>query len=53
MSDYMVEQTTGDRAVRYKPIVVGLKNQEQRMGSDFSFSQLLLDTAASGGKFTR
>ncbi|MEG3155740.1 3-hydroxyacyl-CoA dehydrogenase NAD-binding domain-containing protein [Sphingomonas sp. RB1R13] len=34
-------------------IVAGLKNQEQRMGSDFSFSQLLLDTAASGGKFTR
>ena len=34
-------------------IVTGLKNQEQRMGSDFSFSQLLLDTAASGGKFTR
>ena len=24
MSDYMVEQTTGDRAVRYKPIVVAI-----------------------------
>jgi 3-hydroxyacyl-CoA dehydrogenase len=34
-------------------IVAGLKNQEQRMGSDFSFSQLLLDKATSGGKFTR
>jgi 3-hydroxyacyl-CoA dehydrogenase len=34
-------------------IVAGLKIQEQRMGSDFSFSKLLLDKAASGGKFTR
>ncbi len=34
-------------------IVAGLRNQEARMGSDFSFSQLLLDKAASGGKFTR
>ena len=34
-------------------IVAGLRNQEARMGSDFSFSQLLLDMAASGGKFTR
>ncbi|MEO5640580.1 MAG: 3-hydroxyacyl-CoA dehydrogenase NAD-binding domain-containing protein [Sphingomicrobium sp.] len=34
-------------------IVAGLKNQQARMGSDFSFSQLLLDKAASGGKFTR
>ena len=24
MSDYMVEQTTGDAAVRYKPIVVAI-----------------------------
>ena len=34
-------------------IVDGLKNQEARMGSDFSFSQLLLDKAAKGEKFTR
>jgi 3-hydroxyacyl-CoA dehydrogenase len=34
-------------------IVTGLKNQEARMGSDFSFSQLLLDKAAKGEKFTR
>ncbi|HEU0310722.1 MAG TPA: 3-hydroxyacyl-CoA dehydrogenase NAD-binding domain-containing protein, partial [Sphingomicrobium sp.] len=34
-------------------IVSGLKNQEARMGSDFSFSQLLLDKAAKGEKFTR
>ncbi len=34
-------------------IVAGLKNQEARMGSDFSFSQLLLDKAAGGEKFTR
>ncbi len=34
-------------------IVAGLKNQEARMGSAFSFSRLLLDKAAAGEKFTR
>ncbi len=34
-------------------IVEGLKAQEARMGSDFSFSQLLLDKAEKGEKFTR
>lgn len=34
-------------------IVDGLKAQEDRMGGDFSFSQLLLDKAAKGEKFTR
>ena len=34
-------------------IVGGLKEQETRMGSDFSFSQLLLDKAEKGEKFTR
>ncbi|MEO8547978.1 MAG: 3-hydroxyacyl-CoA dehydrogenase NAD-binding domain-containing protein [Sphingomicrobium sp.] len=34
-------------------IVEGLKRQEPRMGSDFSFSKLLLDKAAAGEKFTR
>ena len=34
-------------------IVDGLKAQEARMGGDFSFSQLLLDKAAKGEKFTR
>jgi 3-hydroxyacyl-CoA dehydrogenase len=34
-------------------IVEGLKNQEARMGGDFSFSQLLLDKAERGEKFTR
>jgi len=34
-------------------IVEGLKRQEQRMGSDFSFSQLLLDKAQKGEKLTR
>ncbi len=34
-------------------IVDGLKNQEARMGSDFSFSKLLLDKAAASEKFTR
>jgi 3-hydroxyacyl-CoA dehydrogenase len=34
-------------------IVDGLRRQEQRMGSDFSFSQLLLDKAERGEKFTR
>jgi 3-hydroxyacyl-CoA dehydrogenase len=34
-------------------IVDGLKRQEARMGSDFSFSKLLLDKAAAGEKFTR
>jgi len=34
-------------------IVAGLKNQQTRMGSDFSFSKLLLDKAEKGEKFTR
>ena len=34
-------------------IVEGLKRQEERMGSDFSFSKLLLDKAAKGERFTR
>ncbi len=34
-------------------IVDGLKRQEPRMGGDFSFSQLLLDKAERGEKFTR
>ena len=34
-------------------IVEGLKRQEQRMGTDFSFSKLLLDKAEKGEKFTR
>jgi len=34
-------------------IVEGLRRQEQRMGSDFSFSKLLLDKADKGEKFTR
>ena len=34
-------------------IVNGLKSQEARMGDDFSFSQLLLDKAERGEKFTR
>jgi 3-hydroxyacyl-CoA dehydrogenase len=34
-------------------IVDGLKAQQDRMGSDFSFSQLLLDKAQKGEKFTR
>jgi 3-hydroxyacyl-CoA dehydrogenase len=34
-------------------IVDGLRNQEARMGSDFSFSGLLLDKAEKGEKFTR
>jgi len=34
-------------------IVDGLKRQEERMGSDFSFSQLLLDKAEKGESFTR
>jgi 3-hydroxyacyl-CoA dehydrogenase len=34
-------------------IVEGLKRQEQRMGSDFSFSKLLLDKAEKGEKFGR
>jgi len=34
-------------------IVEGLKRQEERMGSDFSFSQLLLNKAAKGERFTR
>jgi 3-hydroxyacyl-CoA dehydrogenase len=34
-------------------IVEGLKRQEDRMGSDFSFSKLLLDKAEKGEKFSR
>ncbi|MFL6758883.1 3-hydroxyacyl-CoA dehydrogenase NAD-binding domain-containing protein [Sphingomonas sp.] len=34
-------------------IVDGLKRQEQRMKPDFSFSQLLLDKAGKGERFTR
>jgi 3-hydroxyacyl-CoA dehydrogenase len=34
-------------------IVDGLKAQEARMGDDFTFSQLLLDKAERGEKFTR
>ena len=34
-------------------IVDGLKAQEARMGEDFSVSQLLLDKAEKGEKFTR
>jgi 3-hydroxyacyl-CoA dehydrogenase len=34
-------------------IVEGLKRQEARMGSDFSFSKLLLDKAEKGEKFGR
>jgi 3-hydroxyacyl-CoA dehydrogenase len=34
-------------------IVDGLRRQEARMGSDFSFSQLLLDKAEKGESFTR
>ena len=34
-------------------IVDGLREQEARMGSDFSFSKLLLDKAEKGEKFTR
>jgi len=34
-------------------IVEGLRRQEARMGSDFSFSKLLLDKAEKGEKFTR
>ena len=33
-------------------IVEGLKRQEARMGTDFSFSKLLLDKAEKGEKFT-
>ncbi|HVF38087.1 MAG TPA: 3-hydroxyacyl-CoA dehydrogenase NAD-binding domain-containing protein [Sphingomicrobium sp.] len=34
-------------------IVDGLKEQESRMGSDFSFSNLMLEKAEKGEKFTR
>ncbi|MES2119364.1 MAG: 3-hydroxyacyl-CoA dehydrogenase NAD-binding domain-containing protein [Pseudomonadota bacterium] len=34
-------------------IVEGLKRQEARMGADFSFSNLLLDKAEKGERFTR
>jgi 3-hydroxyacyl-CoA dehydrogenase len=34
-------------------IVEGLRSQEGRMGSDFSFSKMLLDKATNGEKFTR
>ena len=34
-------------------IVEGLRRQEARMGSDFSFSQLLLDKTTKGERFGR
>jgi 3-hydroxyacyl-CoA dehydrogenase len=34
-------------------IADGLRRQQERMGSDFSFSRLLLDKAEKGEKFTR
>src|SRR4029079_10458009 len=34
-------------------IVQGVRSQEKRMGSDFSFSKLLVDKATNGEKFTR
>jgi 3-hydroxyacyl-CoA dehydrogenase len=34
-------------------IVAGLRRQEDRMGKDFAFSQLLLDKVAKGESFTR
>ena len=34
-------------------IVEGLRRQEERMKPEFSFSQLLLDKAERGEKFTR
>ncbi|NNC47422.1 MAG: 3-hydroxyacyl-CoA dehydrogenase [Sphingomonas sp.] len=34
-------------------IVEGLKRQEERLGDDWSYSQLLLDKAEAGEKFTR
>ena len=40
-------------SVGLQTIVDGLKRQEERMGSDFSFSKLLLDKAEKGEKFTR
>jgi 3-hydroxyacyl-CoA dehydrogenase len=40
-------------SVGLQNIVDGLKRQEARMGSDFSFSKLLLDKAAKGESFTR
>jgi 3-hydroxyacyl-CoA dehydrogenase len=39
--------------VGLQEIVDGLQRQEERMGAEFSFSQLLLDKAANGEKFTR
>src|SRR3954471_16343519 len=36
-----------------RTIVEGLTRQEERMGSDFSFSKLLLDKAEKGDSFTR
>ncbi|MBA3525623.1 MAG: enoyl-CoA hydratase/isomerase family protein [Sphingomonas sp.] len=40
-------------SVGLQTIVDGLKRQQERMQPDFSFSQLLLDKAAKGEKFTR
>ncbi|MBA2771750.1 MAG: 3-hydroxyacyl-CoA dehydrogenase, partial [Sphingomonas sp.] len=40
-------------SVGLQTIVDGLKRQEQRMKPDFSFSQLILDKAEKGEKFTR
>jgi 3-hydroxyacyl-CoA dehydrogenase len=39
--------------VGLQKIVEGLERQEQRMGSDFSFSKLLLEKAGKSEKFTR
>ena len=39
--------------VGLKTIVEGLKNQEQRMKPEFSFSRLLLEKAENGENFTR
>jgi len=40
-------------SVGLQKIVDGLKRQEQRMKPEFSFSQLLLEKAAKGERFTR
>ncbi|QNM84000.1 enoyl-CoA hydratase/isomerase family protein [Sphingomonas sabuli] len=42
-----------DNYEKLDTIVAGLKRNEERMGDDASFSQLLLDKAEKGEKFTR
>jgi 3-hydroxyacyl-CoA dehydrogenase len=42
-----------DNIERLTKIVAGLKQQEERMKPEFSFSRLLLDKAEAGEKFTR